>query len=135
MNVFEKIQTDYYKSNIKFPSSSDRPKKDDFIVELQLFDRSKRVVDTIKFEKEFDKWNVEYQKKIAAYNQDLIRCQTEFQTDLFKEYGFKSTKLNQIVYAMAYKQGHSSGYRGVANYFIEFIEFAKEILNVNEKTK
>ena len=63
-----------------------------------------------------------YKAALDIYHKEQNKRTTEFQNDLFEEFGVTNNPKADKCYQIAYSHGHSSGFQEVYNYFSEFVE-------------
>ena len=65
--------------------------------------------------------------KFIAYENETERLQQQFKQDLINE--LKSAKdVQDLLYYIAYQEGHSEGYIGIYNKFLELLNYNKQQL-------
>ncbi len=75
-------------------------------------------------------------KDYNSYRSSLIeKLDEKWHKELREEYSHFDDAFYDLVYAKAYEDGHSYGYDEIANYMVNYAEFAENILNVSYKLK
>lgn len=74
----------------------------------------------------------EYQASSAAANEETQRLSNEWSAKLREEYNHLNDATFQLVYQLAYDNGHAYGYQSVRDYTDTYADLAEKIIQANE---
>lgn len=80
----------------------------------------------------YEQLKVEYENRVQAYRDKKIALEQVWRNKLREEHSNLNDATFELVYAMAYERGHSSGYYEIRNYMDDLDTFATNIIKANQ---
>jgi len=125
MNIYEKIQANYYTTKMDYPTKPPKPLTSAY---PRTPDGLRAYADALE---SHEAAMQPYRVAMAAYQADQLRLNAEFKADaiadVFGDDAQRFPATIEVLWRIAYECGHSSGNSEIYNYLLDYDEVIKAV--------
>lgn len=130
LSVNERIEYDYYKNKLEYPSSVLKKEiREKFAknISINLTGNIEEVEIQLKKAKDeaLEKANDEIQKLYKEYNNETVENEQKFKRDLANEFEVSNNPKADLLYGKVYEKAHSYGFSEIYSVYSDLVELIK----------